>query len=84
MGRHGERGKWEGAYWAERNPRGRGGRRLGTRMGVGIGHERWRDDFELEEGMACLVLIHSGKLFKGRAVIPAEEDAPAKRGKRSG
>ena len=78
------RGKEDGMYRSEVNPTGLADLLLVTMMGLRVSRLLWRDDFDVEKAMESLVLMHSGDVFKGKAVGPAEEDVPAHRGKRSG
>ncbi len=78
------RGREDGMYRPEVNPRGLADLLLVTMMGLRVSHLLWRDDFDIEEAMKTMVLMHAGRIFKGTAVSPAEEDVRADRGKRSG
>ena len=78
------RGREDGMYRPEVDPRGLADLLLVTVMGLRIGHLLWRDDFDIEEAMESLFLMHAGRLFSGTGIGPAEEDVPAARGKRSG
>jgi AcrR family transcriptional regulator len=78
------RGRVEGMYRPEVDPRGLANLLLVTMMGMRVGKLLWRDDFDIEGAMESLVLMHAGHLFNGTAVGLAEEDVPADRGKRSG
>ena len=78
------RGKEEGMYRPEVDPRGLANLLLVTMMAMRVGRLLWRDDFDIEGAMESLVLMHAGRLSSGTAAGPAEEDVPADRGKRSG
>ena len=78
------RGREEGMYRPEVNPRGLANLLLVTMMAMRVGHLLWRDDFDIEGAMESLVLMHAGRLSSGTAVGLADDDAPADRGKRSG
>lgn len=77
------RGKEEGMYRPEVDPRGLANLLLVTMMAMRVGRLLWRDDFDIEGAMESLVLMHAGRLSSGTAVGLAD-DAPADRGKRSG
>ena len=78
------RGREEGMYRPEVDPRGLANLLLVTMMAMRVGSLMGRDDFDIEGAMETLVLMHAGGLSSGTAVGPAEEDVPADRGKRPG
>ena len=78
------RGREEGMYRPEVDPRGLANLLLVTMMAMRVGSLMGRDDFDIEGAMETLVLMHAGRLSSGTAVGPAEEDVPADRGKRPG
>jgi AcrR family transcriptional regulator len=78
------RGREEGMYRPEVDPRGLANLLLVTMMGMRVGKLLLRDDFDIEGAMESLVLMHAGRLSNGTAVGLAEEDVPADTGKRSG
>ncbi len=73
------RGKEDGMYRPEVDPTGLADLLLVTMMGLRVGHLLWQDDFDIDEAMETLLLMQAGRLFKGKAVSPAEEDVPADR-----
>jgi AcrR family transcriptional regulator len=78
------RGKEEGMYRPEVDPRGLANLLLVTMMAMRVCRLLWRDDFDIEGALESLVLMHAGGLSNGKAVGLAEEDVPADRCKRSG
>jgi TetR/AcrR family transcriptional repressor of uid operon len=78
------RGREEGMYRPEVDPRGLANLLIVTIMAMRVGRLLWRDDFDIEGALESLVLMHAGGLSSGKAVGLAEEDVPAARGKRSG
>jgi AcrR family transcriptional regulator len=78
------RGREEGMYRPEVDPRGLANLLIVTMMAMRVGRVLWRDDFDIEGALESLVLMHAGGLSSGKAVGLAEEDVPAARGKRSG
>jgi AcrR family transcriptional regulator len=78
------RGREEGMYRPEVDPRGLANLLLVTIMGMRVGKLLWRDDFDIEATMESLVLMHAGRLSNGTPVGLAEEDVPVDGGKRSG
>ena len=73
------RGKEEGMYKPEVDPRGLANLLLVTMMAMRVGKLLWRDDFDTEGAMESLILMHTGCLSNGTAVGLAED-----RGKRPG
>jgi hypothetical protein len=76
------RGKEDGMYTPEVDPRGLANLLLVTMMAMRVGRLLWRDDFDIEGAMESLVLMHTDGLSNGTAVGLAEEDVPVDRGKR--
>ncbi len=78
------RGREEGMYKPEVDPRGLANLLLVTMMAMRVSGLLWRDDFDIEEAMESLVLMHTGCLSHGTAVGLAEEGVPVDGGKRPG
>jgi AcrR family transcriptional regulator len=78
------RGREEGMYKPEVDPRGLANLLLVTMMAMRVSELLWRDDFDIEEAMESLVLMHTGCLSHGTAVGLAEEGVPVDGGKRPG
>ncbi len=78
------RGREEGMYKPEVDPRGLANLLLVTMMAMRVSELLWRDDFDIEEAMESLVLMHTGCLSHGTAVGLAEEGVPVDGGKHPG
>ncbi len=70
------RGKEDGMYRPEVDPRGLANLLLVTIMGMRVGKLLWRDDFDIEGAMESLVLMHSGRLSSGTDVGLAPGRSP--------
>jgi len=78
------RGKEEGMYKPEVEPRAFADLLWAILVGLRVGKLLWRDDFDLEGAMQSLFLMHAGRLTNGTVLGLAEEEARLGGGSGSG